>query len=72
MRTLVNAIEQLSTVDWDLLDDDYDGYDGGPPQGVVSEDMAKAGIGHYGSYDVPMKICNDCVPSEVICSFRRN
>ena len=70
MTMLVNAIEQLPTVDWDLLDDDYDGYDGEPREGVNSEDMANAGIGHRGSYDAPLKIWNACVPSEVITQIQ--
>ena len=65
MTMLVDAFEQLPTVDWDLLDNDYDGYDGGPREGVVSEDMANAGI-----YDVPLKIWNDHVPLEVITHMR--
>ena len=56
MTMLVNAIEQLHTLDWDLLDDAYDGYDGEPGEGVVYEDMVNARIGHCGSYDVPLKI----------------
>ena len=70
MRMLVDAIEQLPTVDWDMLDDDYDGYDGEPREGVVSEDMANARIGHGRNYDVPLKIWNDCAPSEVITQIR--
>ena len=68
MTMLVNAIEQLLIVDWDLLDDDYDGYDGEPREGVVSDKMAR--IGHCWSYGVPVKICNDCVPSEVNTHIR--
>ena len=45
MTILVNAIDQLQTVDWNLLDDDSDRYDGEPREGVVSKDMAKAGMG---------------------------
>ena len=56
MTMLVSAIEQLPTVDWDLVDNDYDGNHEEPPEGVVSEDMANAGIGHCGSYYVPQKI----------------
>ena len=66
MTMLVDAVEQLPTVDWDMLDDDYDGYDGEPRKGVVSEDMANAGFGLCGSYDVSLKIWNDCVSSAVI------
>ena len=54
MKMLVDAIEQLLTVDWNVLDDDYDGYNGEPREGVVSEDMANSGIGHCGNYDVPL------------------
>ena len=49
MKMLVDAIEQLPSLDWDLLDDDYDGYDGEPREGVVSEDMADVGIGLLGA-----------------------
>ena len=66
MKMLVDAIEQLPSVDWDLLDDNYDGYDGEPREGVVSKDMADAGVGLCGSYDVHLEIWNDCVPSKVI------
>ena len=53
-----------------LLDDDYDGYNGEPMEGVVSEDMVDAGIGLCASYDVPLEIWNDCVPSKVITQIR--
>ena len=67
---LVDAIEQLPSVDWVLLDDDYHGYDGEPREGVVSKYMADATIGLCGSYDVPLEIWNDYVPSEVITHIR--
>ena len=70
MTMLVDAIKQLPTVDWDLLDGDYDGYDGDPREGVVSKDMANAGKRLCGSYDVHPKIWNDCVPSKVINQIR--
>ena len=61
MKMLVVAIEQLPSLDWDLLNDDYDGYNGEPREGVVSEDMADADSGLCGSYAVPLEISNDCV-----------
>ena len=64
MTMLVEATEQLPSVDWDLLDDDYDGYDGEPRERVVSENMANAGIGSCECYNVPLKIWNDFVPSQ--------
>ena len=67
---LVDAIEQLPTVDWDLLGDDYDGHDGELREALVSEDMANAGIGLCCSYDVPLEIWNDCVTSKVITQIR--
>ena len=70
MKMLVDATEQPPSVDSDLLDDDYNGYDGEPREGVVSEDMADAGIGLCGSYDVPLEIWNDCVSSKVITQIR--
>ena len=68
MTMLVNAIKQLLTVDWDLLDDDYNEDD--REQGVVSEDMANVRIGHRGSYDVPPKIWNGRVHAQVITQIR--
>ena len=39
-------------------------------EGIVSQDMANVGIGLCGSYDVPLEIRNDCVPSKVITQIR--
>ena len=67
MTMLVEAIERLLSVDGNQLDDDYGGYNGEPREGVLSENMANAGIGHRGCYD---EIRNDCVPPSVITHIR--
>ena len=71
MKMLVDAIEQKTSVDWD----DFrwpisNGYDAEPREGIVSEDMADARMGLCGSYDVPLEIWNDRVPSKVIIQIR--
>ena len=70
MTMLVEAVERLLSVDWDLLDEDYEGYDGEPREGVVFEGMANARIGRRGCYDVPLKVWDGCVPQSVITHIR--
>ena len=67
---LVEAMKRLNDTNWDLLDEEYDGYDGEPREGEVSDDLAAAGIGHCRAYDIPHEISNDCVPRSVIEQIR--
>ena len=63
MRILVEAVEQSADTDWDLLDEDDDGYDGEPREGEVSDALVDAGFGHCGTYVITTTIWNDCVPN---------
>ena len=47
---LVEAVEWLADTEWDLLDEDCDGYNGEPREGEVSDALGDAGVGHYGAY----------------------
>ena len=66
----VEAVERLDDTDWDLLDEDYDGYDGEPREGEVLDDWVAAGIGHRGAHYIPQEIWKDCVPKSVISPSR--
>ena len=41
-------IDALHKLNWDLLGEDYDGYDGDGPSGGISEGMIAAGLGERG------------------------
>ena len=70
INVLVEAVEQMADTDWDLRDEDYDGYDGQPREGEVSEALADAGIRHCGVYDLPERFRSECVPKSVIGQIR--
>ena len=68
MSLFVEMMGCLTEVDWKVLDEDYNGYDGEPKEGELTNKLAEAGIGR-GSYDIPKHIWNDCVPEQVIGSY---
>ena len=70
MKMLVDAIEQLPSVDWDLLDDDYDGYDGDQGKELYPRTWPMQEWGYVGAMTCPWRCINDGVPSKVITEIR--
>ena len=45
LEKILRHMEDLHELNWDLLGQDYDGYDGDGPSGGISEGMIAAGLG---------------------------
>ena len=63
-------MEDLHELNWDLLGQDYDGYDGDGPPGGISERMIATGLGERGSLDIPLDVWNANIPTRLIWDIR--
>ena len=63
LEKILRHMEDLQDLNWDLLGQDYDGYDGDGPSGGISERMIAAGLGERGSLDIPLDVWNVTGPS---------
>ena len=63
-------MEALHELNWDLLGQDYDGYDGDGPSGGISKGMIAAGLGERGSLDIPLDVWNANIPTRLIWDIR--
>ena len=70
LEKIVRHMEDLNELHWDLLGQDYDGYDGDGPSGGISERMIVAGLGERGSLDIPLEVWNANIPTRLIWDIR--
>ena len=54
-------MERLTQIDWVVLDEEYNGYNGEPREGKVTDTLREAGIGWFGNYDTLEHLWRDCV-----------
>ena len=54
LERILSHMDALHKLNWDLLGQDYDGYDGGGPSGGISEGMIAAVLGERGSLEHPL------------------
>ena len=66
LEKILSHMEALHELNWDLLGQDYDGYDGDGPSGGISEGMIAAGLGERGSLDIPLDAWNANIPTRLI------
>ena len=70
LEKILRHMEDLHELNWDLLGQDYDGYDGDGPSGGISERMIAAGLGERGSLDIPLDVWNANIPTRLIWDIR--
>ena len=70
LEKILSHLEALHEVNWDLLGQDYDGYDGDCPSGGISEGMIAAGLGERGSLNIPLDVWNANIPTRLILDIR--
>ena len=70
LEKILRHMEHLHELNWDLLGQDYDGYDGDGPSGGVSERMIAAGLGERGSLDIPLDVWNANIPTRLMWDIR--
>ena len=70
LEKILRHMEDLHELNWDLLGQDYDGYDGDGPSGGISERMIAAGLGERGSQDIPLDVWNAHIPTRLIGDIR--
>ena len=68
--TILRHMGNLHELNWDLLGQDYDGYDGDGPSGGISERMIDAGLGEKGSLGIPLDVWNANIPKRLIWDIR--
>ena len=66
LEKILGHMEALHELTWDLLGQDYDGYDGDGPSGGISKGMIVAGLGERGSLDIPLDVWNANIPTRLI------
>ena len=71
MDGLLDHMDALHKLNWDLLGQDYDGYDGDGLSRDISQEMIAAGLGEKGSLDIPANVWEDTVPMRLICDIRK-
>ena len=70
LEKILRHMEALHELNWDLLGQDYDGYDGDGLSGGISEGMIAAGLGERGSLDIPLDVWNTNIPTRLIWDIR--
>ena len=70
LETILRHMGDLHELNWDLLGQDYGGYDGDGPSGGVLERMIDAGLGEKGSLDIPLDVWNANIPKRLISDIR--
>ena len=70
LEKILSHMEAPHELNWDLLGQDYDGYDGDGPSGGISEGMIAAGLGERGSLDIPLDVWNANIPTRLIWDIR--
>ena len=70
LETILRHMGNLHELNWDLLGQDYDGYDGDGLSGGISERMIAAGLGEKGSLDIPLDVWNANIPTRLIWDIR--
>ena len=70
LEKILRHMEDLHELNWDLLGQDYDGYDGDGPSAGISERMIAAGHGERGSLDIPLDVWNANIPTRPIWDIR--
>ena len=66
LERILSQMDALHKLNWDLLGQDYDGYDGDGPLGGISEGMIAAGLGERGSLDIPLHVWNANIPKRLM------
>ena len=70
LEKILCHMEDPHELNWDLLGQDYDGYDGDGPSGGISERMIAAGLEERGSLDIPLDVWNANIPTRLIWDIR--
>ena len=70
LEPILRHMGYLHELNWDLLGQDYDGYDGDGPSGGISERMIDAGLGEKGSLDIALDVWNANIPKRLIWDIR--
>ena len=70
LQKIVRHMEDVHELNWDLLGQDYNAYDGDGPSGGISERMIAAGLGERGSLDNPLDVWNANIPTRLISDIR--
>ena len=66
LEKILSHLQAPHELNWDLLSQVYDGYDGDGPSGGIWDEMIAAGLGERGSLDIPWNVWNTNIPTRLI------
>ena len=66
MKSILEAVHELHTIDWEIFDGDHDGYDGPMTSGPVDEEATRKPLARRGECRIPLVVWDRCVPGQVL------